>query len=293
MDKFSVLLFSGLTNGSVYGLVGLSLSLIYGANRVINFAQGEFVMIGTMSAILFMASYNLPVPVALLLTLGVVMAMALALEFAVYLPLRRRDAPPLTIMIGTLAFAITTMGVALLIWGPNQLSVPNILSMKPMTLGPLITNLQQLSIIGAFMTFLGLTWFILYRTSFGLAIRATGVDPKVALLMGIRSDRIVRFAFLFSATVSGLSGVLIGPLLGGQISIGVALTVKGFMAAILGGLGSPFAAAAGGLVIGIAEAMIAGYGNSLYAEPIIFLIILIVLFVRPYGLLGDFEAARR
>ena len=90
-----------------------------------------------------------------------------------------------------------------------------------------------------------------------------------------------------------LAGVLIGPLLGGQISIGVALTVKGFMAAILGGLGSPFAAAAGGVAIGVAEAMIAGYGNSLYAEPIIFLIILMVLFVRPYGLLGDFEAARR
>lgn len=293
MDKFSVLLFSGLTNGSVYGLVGLSLSLIYGANRVINFAQGEFVMIGTMSAILFMATYNLPLPVALVLTLGMVLAMALALEFAVYLPLRRRGAPPLTIMIGTMAFAITTMGLALLIWGPNQLSVPNILPMQPMTLGPLITNWQQLAIIGAFVVFLALTWFILYRTSFGLAIRATGVDPKVALLMGIRSDRIVRFAFLFSATVSGLAGVLIGPLLGGQISIGVALTVKGFMAAILGGLGSPFAAAAGGLAIGIAEAMIAGYGNSLYAEPIIFLIILMVLFVRPYGLLGDFEAARR
>ncbi|KRW94082.1 branched-chain amino acid ABC transporter permease [Paracoccus sp. MKU1] len=293
MDKFSVLLFSGLTNGSVYGLVGLSLSLIYGANRVINFAQGEFVMIGTMSAILFMATYNLPLPVALVLTLGVVLAMALALEFAVYLPLRKRDAPPLTIMIGTMAFAITTMGVALLIWGPNQLSVPNILPMEPMTVGPLITNWQQLAIISSFVAFLGLTWFILYRTSFGLAIRATGVDPKVALLMGIRSDRIVRFAFLFSATVSGLAGVLIGPLLGGQISIGLALTVKGFMAAILGGLGSPFAAAAGGLAIGVAEAMIAGYGNSLYAEPIIFLIILMVLFVRPYGLLGDFEAARR
>ncbi|MEF9602043.1 branched-chain amino acid ABC transporter permease, partial [Paracoccus sp. PXZ] len=172
-------------------------------------------------------------------------------------------------------------------------SVPNILPMEPMTVGPLITNWQQLAIISSFVAFLGLTWFILYRTSFGLAIRATGVDPKVALLMGIRSDRIVRFAFLFSATVSGLAGVLIGPLLGGQISIGLALTVKGFMAAILGGLGSPFAAAAGGLAIGVAEAMIAGYGNSLYAEPIIFLIILMVLFVRPYGLLGDFEAARR
>lgn len=293
MDKFSILFFAGLTNGSVYGLIGLSLSLIYGANRVINFAQGEFVMLGTMTAILFMATYQLPIPVAIVLVLAVVLVSALALEFGIYQPLKKRGAPPLTIMIGTLAFAITVTGIALLVWGPNQLFVPSILPMSPMAIGPLTTNWQQLAIVLSFGVLLIVTWLILYRTSFGLAIRATGVDPKVAMLMGIRSDRIVRFAFLFSAGISGFAGILIGPLLGGQISVGVALTVKGFMAAILGGLGGPFAAAAGGVAIGVAEALIAGYGNSLYAEPIIFLIILAVLFVRPYGLLGDFEAARR
>jgi branched-chain amino acid transport system permease protein len=293
MDKFSILFFAGLTNGSVYGLIGLSLSLIYGANRVINFAQGEFVMLGTMTAVLFMGTYNLPVPIALALVMAVVLVAALALEFGIYRPLTKRGAPPLTIMIGTLAFAITVTGVALLIWGPNQFFVPAILPMSPFNLGPLTTNMQQLAIVLSFGVLLLVTWFILYRTSFGLAIRATGVNPRVAMLMGIRSDRVVRFAFLFSAAISGFAGVLIGPLLGGQISVGVALTVKGFMAAILGGLGGPFAAAAGGVAIGVAEALLAGYGNSLYAEPIIFIIILGVLFVRPYGLLGDFEAARK
>jgi branched-chain amino acid transport system permease protein len=293
LDKFSILFFAGLTNGSVYGLIGLSLSLIYGANRVINFAQGEFVMLGTMTAVLFMATYSMPAPPALIAVLVVVMVGGLVLELGIYRPLARRGAPPLTIMIGTLAFAIVITGIALLIWGPNQLFVPAILPMDPVILGPLTTNLQQIAIIVFFGLLLLLTWFILYKTRFGLSIRATGVDAKVAKLMGIRSERVVRFTFVFSAAISGFAGVLIGPLLGGQISVGVALTVKGFMAAILGGLGSPFAAAAGGVAIGVMEALLAGYGNSLYAEPIVFVIILGVLFVRPYGLLGDFEAVRR
>ncbi|WP_244832011.1 branched-chain amino acid ABC transporter permease [Caballeronia sp. TF1N1] len=293
MDKMAVFLLAGLTNGSVYGLIGLSLSLIYGTNRIINFAQGDFVMAGAMSAILFMVTCSLPAPFAIAAVIAVVLVAALALEFGIYRPLMKRGAPPLTIMIGTLAGAIIASGGALLIWGANQLYVPAIFSLAPITLGPLTTNLQQLAIMVAFVVLLTVTWFLLYRTSFGLCIRATGAQPRVAQLMGIRASRVVRFGFMFSAAVSGLAGVLVGPLLGGQVSMGVELTVKGFMAAILGGLGSPFASAAGGLAIGVLEAFVAGYGSSLYAEPIIFLLILLVLLVRPFGLLGDFEASRR
>ena len=273
--------------------MGLSISLIYGTNRVINFAQGEFVMLGAMSAILFMVTYSLPLYLAIPAIIGVVLIAALGLEFGIYRPLVKRGAPPLTIMIGTLAAAIIASGGALLIWGPQQLYVPNILSLEAMRAGPLTTNAQQLAIIGVFAAFLLGTWYLLYRTSFGLCIRATGVNPRVALLMGIRSQRVIRFGFMFSAVVSGLVGLLIGPLLGGQVQMGVTLTVKGFMAAILGGLGSPFASAAGGVLIALVEALVAGYGSSLYAEPIIFALILLVLFFRPYGLLGDVEAVRR
>jgi branched-chain amino acid transport system permease protein len=293
MDKMAVFLLAGLTNGSVYGLIGLSLSLIYGTNRIINFAQGDFVMAGAMSAILFMVTCSLPAPLAIAAVIAVALIGALALEFGIYRPLTKRGAPPLTVMIGTLAGAIIASGGALLIWGANQLYVPNIFSLDPITLGPLTTNLQQIAIMVAFVLLLCVTWFLLYRTSFGLCIRATGAQPRIAQLMGIRASRVVRFGFMFSACVSGLAGVLVGPLLGGQVSMGVELTVKGFMAAILGGLGSPFASAAGGLAIGVLEAFVAGYGSSLYAEPIIFLLILIVLLVRPFGLLGDFEASRR
>ncbi len=293
MDQIGVLLLAGLTNGSVYGLVGLSISLIYGTNRVINFAQGEFVMLGAMSAILFMVTFALPLVVALPAIIAVVVAAGLLLELGVYRPLLKRGAQPLTIMIGTLAGAIIASGTALLIWGPQQLYVPNVLSLEALRLGPLTTNPQQLAIILVFALFLLVTWWLLYRTSFGLSVRATGVNPKIALLMGIRSQNVVRFGFLFSAAVSGIVGLLIGPLLGAQVNMGVDLTVKGFMAAILGGLGSPFAAAAGGVLIALVEALVAGYGSSLYAEPIIFGLILMILFFRPYGLLGDFEAVRR
>jgi branched-chain amino acid transport system permease protein len=291
--KFSYLLLAGLTNGSVYGLIGLSLSVIYGASRVINFAQGEFVMLGAMCAVLFMVTFALPWPLALPAILTVVIIAALALDYCIYRPLMRRKAPPLTIMIATLAAAIVVYGAAFLIFGPNQRYVPPVLSLQPLRLGFLVTNSQQLSLILIFFVFLIATWYILYRTRFGLSVRATGVSPRVALLMGIRSERIVQFSFIFSAFISGVAGMMVGPLLGGHVGMGLLLTVKGFMAAILGGLGSPFAAAAGGIAIGMMEALMAGYGTSLYAEPAIFVLILLVLIVRPYGLLGDYEAERR
>lgn len=293
MEKLGYLLLAGITNGSVYGLIGLSLSIIYGSSRVINFAQGDFVMLGAMCAILFAVTASLPWALTLPLALVAVLLVALGLDYGVYRPMVRRNAPPLTIMMGTLGAAIIIIGAALLIWGPDQQFVPAIFSLEPLKLGPLITNSQQMAIIAMFVFFLGLTWFILYRTRFGLSVRATGVNPRVALLMGIRSERIVQFSFLFSALVSGMSGILVGPILGGQIGMGLLLTVKGFMAAILGGLGSPFAAAAGGLAIGLMESLMAGYGTSLYAEPAIFLLILLVLLVRPYGLLGDYEAEKK
>jgi len=196
-------------------------------------------------------------------------------------------------MMGTLGAAIIIFGIALIVWGPDQQFVPALFSIEPIALGAFITNPQQLAIIAFFAAFLLFTWWLLYGTRFGLSIRATGVNPRVAALMGIRSERIVQFSFVFSALLSGVSGLLVGPLLGGQIGMGLLLTVKGFMAAILGGLGSPFASAAGGVAIGMMEALMAGYGTSLYAEPAIFLLILMVLLVRPYGLLGDYEAERR
>lgn len=293
MEKLGYLLLAGITNGSVYGLIGLSLSIIYGSSRVINFAQGDFVMLGAMCAILFSVTAAVPLGLAVPLVLVAVMLVALGLDYGVYRPLVRRGAPPLTIMMGTLGAAIIIFGAALQIWGTDQQFVPTLFSLEPMKLGVLITNSQQLAIIALFAACLAVTWFILYRTRFGLSIRATGVNPRVALLMGIRSERIVQFSFLFSALVSSMSGILVGPILGGQIGMGLILTVKGFMAAILGGLGSPFAAAAGGIAIGMMESLMAGYGTSLYAEPAIFLLILLVLFVRPYGLLGDYEAEKR
>lgn len=292
MEKLTVLILSGLTNGSVYGLVGLSLSLIYVSSRVINFAQGEFVMLGAMSTVFFMLTLNLPAPISVVASIVLGVAVALLLERLVYAPLARR-ADSLTVMIGTFAAAVVIAGTALVAWGPNQLFVPNLFSLNPIRLGAITTTAQQCAIIGSFVLFIVLTWWVLFKTNFGLTIRAVGVNPSVARLMGIRAERIIRFGFLFSAAVSVVAGVLIGPLLGGQISMGVLLSVKGFMAAILGGLGSPFAAAAGGLLIGILEAMVGGYGNSLYAEPIIFGLILIVLLVKPYGLLGEFEAVQR
>lgn len=292
MEKPIILTLSGLANGSVYGLIGLGLALIYTSSRVINFAQGEFVMIGAMLIATLMLTLELPPLVACLLVCVACATIALLLERLTYAPLVRR-AELLYVLIGTFAGALIISGAALVIWGPSQIYVPNVFPNEPIRLGAITTTGQQLAIIVSFIAALLTAWVILYKTGFGLQVRATGINPVVAELMGIRTSRVLRFAFVFSAILSGVSGLLIGPFLGGQVAMGVPLTVKGFMAAILGGLGNPFAAAAGGLAIGLLESFVGGYGNSLYAEPIIFSAILVVLIVRPYGLLGEFEAAQR
>ena len=173
MEKLGYLLLAGITNGSVYGLIGLSLSIIYGSSRVINFAQGDFVMLGAMSTVMFVIAAALPWPVAIVAILALVLMAGLALDYGVYRPMIKRNAPPLTIMMGTLGAAIVIYGAALLAWGPDQQFVPALFSLDPMMIGVLITNSQQIAIIVAFVIFLILTWFILYRTRFGLSIRAT------------------------------------------------------------------------------------------------------------------------
>ena len=270
MQTFGILILSGLTNGSVYALIGLLSAMTYGASRVINFAQGDFVMLGALSTVLFVTTLSLPMIIGVPLVLIVCGAIGFLVERFAYRPLIRRNSQPLTVMIGTLACASIMTGGALLIWGPNQLFVPNAFSLEGVTVAGITSTPQQLAIISTFAILMALIWYLLYRTKFGLAVRAVGIDPDVAKLMGIRAETIIAFSFVFSATVGGLTGSLVGPLLGGHVSMGIMLTIKGFMAVILGGMGSPFAAAAGGIAIGLLEATVAFYGNSFYAEPIIF-----------------------
>jgi len=292
MDAIAILILSGLTNGSVYALVGLSLAMTYNASRVINFAQGDFVMLGAMTTVYFATTMALPMFVSIHLVLLVCAAGGFLIERFAYRPLMARNAQPLTVMIGTLACATIMTGAALLIWGPNQLFVPNTFSLNSISVAGITSTPQQISIIVTFVMLMAGIWFLLYRTRFGLAIRAVGVDPNVSKLMGIRAERVVAFAFVFSAIIGGMAGLLVGPFLGGHVAMGIVLTLKGFMAVILGGMGSPFAAAAGGIVIGLLEAIVAYYGNSFYAEPIIFGLILLTMVVRPAGLLGEWEATR-
>ena len=292
-ETLAVLVLSGLTNGSVYALVGLSLALTYGASRVINFAQGEFVMLGALSTVLFVTTFSLPMFISISLVLFVCAIGGYMIERFAYRPLIRRNADPLTVMIGTLACASIMTGGALLVWGPNQLFVPNALSLDSISLGGITSTPQQLAINSCFAISMLVVWLLLYRTRFGLAIRAVGVDPSISKLMGIRAERVIAFAFVCSAVLGGLAGILVGPFLGGHVTMGLVLTIKGFMAVILGGMGSPFAAAAGGIVIGLLEAVVAYYGSSFYSEPIIFALILVTMMIRPAGLLGEWEATHK
>jgi branched-chain amino acid transport system permease protein len=289
LEIFFQVFLAGAITGSAYGLVALAISLIYNSTRVVNFGQGDQVMLAAMLAAVFLGALNLPAIPALVL-IAVILALAGVIwDRLVYSPLLRRRAPPISIGLGTLGAGIAVSGLVLTIFGPNELFVPSLLPAEVIAVGPVATTWQRAIVLPIFALLILATYLFLNRTMFGLAVRATGYNREVAQLMGVRVRTVVLFSFVFSGLMSAVTGILIGPLLGATFSLGLFYTVKGFMAAIVGGIDSPFAAVAGGLLIGFLEVFVAGYVNSLYGEPIVFALALAVLLIRPSGLLREKE----
>lgn len=290
MSEFANVILSGLVNGGVYGFVALGIALIYSATRTVNFAQGTFVAVGSLLTSTLLPASGGSRWLALLAAIALGAALGWVLYALVYVRLTRLGARPFTIMIAYFAFAITIEGIALLIWGPSTLFVGAVISEEPLALGVFHTTSQRLVTIAAFWALLLGYWWVSKNTRFGMQVRATGESPSKALLVGIKPSRVVAVAFVFSGAISTLMGLLIGPVFGATYNAGVNLTVYGFIAAIIGGLGSPLAAGLGGVLLGIVQALVANYGSSLYADPIVFAILIVILLIRPYGLVGKAEA---
>jgi len=289
-DQFLQYIFSGITSGSIYALTALGFTLIFNATQVINFSQGQLVMLGGMVAVGF-HEFGLPLWACFLASIVVVVLLSAGLERSAIRPLLNK---------GVMAQVIATVGAsfvfetgAMMIWGRDALTLPAFSGEDPISLGKATVVPQTLWVVGLTALIVIALQLFYRKTLFGKAVRACSVNPMAARLQGISYRRVVLFSFAMSGAISAAAGVMITPISFMSYSSGALLGLKGFAAATLGGLGSPVGAVAGGFALGIMEALGVGLVSAGYKDAIAFVILLLVLFVRPAGLLGAKVVSRQ
>ncbi|WP_374299184.1 branched-chain amino acid ABC transporter permease [Paracoccus sp. (in: a-proteobacteria)] len=283
MAELLQFLFSGVTVGAVYALVALGFTIIYNASDVVNFAQGEFVMLGGMLTFVCHAS-GLPLPLAALIAIAATSAIGVAMNKLAIEP--ARGAPVVSLIIITIGASIFIRGGAQLLFGKQIHSFPAFSGDTPLRIGGATILPQSLWVIGgAVVVFVGL-WLFFTRTLTGRAVLATSNNRLAAQLVGINTGFVMTLSFALSAGIGALAGVLATPITLTSYDVGLAFALKGFAAAMLGGMGNPKGALAGGFLLGLLEALTAGYLSSQYKDAAAFVVILLVLFFMPQGLFG-------
>jgi len=321
MDTFVQQLVNGLTAGSVYAVVALGYTMVYGIIQLINFAHGEVVMIGAMVAFTVInALVPAGLPPLLIVLLGtacaipICMLVGYAMERLAYRPLRH--APRLAPLITAIGVSIILQHLALLIWSRNILAFPQIIPSQTYLIGGAAISTVQIAILAICFGMMGALAILVYRTPLGTAMRATAQNPQVAGLMGVDINRVIAWTFVIGAALGAVAGVLFGTYYGiAQYTMGSILGLKAFSAAVLGGIGNIPGAMLGGVLLGIVEALGAGYigdltnlcayetlapriadceggGNfvlfgSNYQDVFAFIVLILVLVFRPSGLLGE------
>lgn len=289
MAEFLQFLFSGLTVGAVYALVALGFTLIYNASGIINFAQGEFVMLGGMTTV-FLALVGVPLPLAAAVAVLVAVAVGLLLYRFAIEPARGADTVSL-IMI-TIGASIFLRGAAQVVFDKRFHSLPHLFGTDPLRIGGAAILPQSLVVLAGATVIVVLLWVFIDRTLFGKAVIATAANRLAARLVGINTGHMIGFSFAISAAIGALAGILVTPITLTSYDVGTLLALKGFAAAMLGGMGYALGAVVGGLLLGLLEAFSAGYLSSKYKDVVAFLVILAVFFVMPQGLLGRAKVER-
>lgn len=283
MSEFMQFLFSGVTVGATYALAALGFTLIYNASNVINFAQGEFIMLGGMLAFFFMQS-GLPMPLAILLAIVIPAMVGMLLEKLTIEP--ARDAEVVTLIIITIGSSLVIRGLIQIWLGKGTHSYPAFSGSEPIHIGGATLLPQSLWVLGITAAVVVALWYFFSRTLAGKAILATSCNPLAAKLVGINTQWVLLVSFALSAALGAIGGVLLTPITLTSYDVGIMLGLKGFVAAVVGGLGSGLGAVVGGLMVGIIEAMGAGYISSAYKDAIPFILILFILFFMPRGIFG-------
>lgn len=281
---------SGLTNGSIYALIALGFCLIQNATGLVNFAQGEFVMLGAMIVITLYNSLHLPMPVAFVLSACAVALVGMGLECGPIRHSRNRDI--LTLVMITVGASISIRGASMMLWGKSAHIFPAIGGDTPILLLGAAVLPQSLWIMALSAAVLVALYCFFHRTLLGKAIRGVADNPFGAVLVGISVKRLVALSFALSGALGAMAGILITPITSMSYDAGLMLGLKGFAAGILGGYGSTVGAVVGGILLGVLESFGAGLISSAYKDAIAFLILLAILFVRPAGLFGSVRIHR-
>lgn len=289
MSEFLQFVFSGLTVGAVYALVALGFTIVYNASDVINFAQGEFVMLGGMVTV-FAVAAGVPLPLAALLAILAAIAVGIALHRLAIEP--AHGASVVALIIITIGASIFLRGVAQVLFDKQFHSLDPFTGDAPIHVGGATILPQSFWVFGGAAAIFLLLWQFYQRTMLGKAIIATASNRLAARLVGINTSTIMTLSFGLSAAIGALAGVLVTPITLTSYDVGTLLALKGFAAAMLGGMGHPLGAVVGGVLVGLCEAFGAGYVSSEYKDAIAFLIILLVLFVMPRGLFGASSVER-
>jgi branched-chain amino acid transport system permease protein len=280
---FLQFLLSGITQGSVYALIALGFMVIYNSSEIINFAQGEFVMLGGMITVAF---YTAKVPLLLAILFAVVLTTLFGVLFQ-HLAIRPlKKAPPFSMIMLTIGASIFIRGVAMLVWGKDTFSLPLFITGAPLVIGGAVIIPHALVVTGVAVLLMLLLQIFFKLTLVGQAMRASAVNKVGASLCGIKPEWMVKLSFALSAALGSIAGIVIAPTNLTSYDVGVMLGLKGFVVAIIGGLNSFVGTICGGLLLGIIEALGAGFISSQYKNAITFCLLIIILIVRPSGIFG-------
>jgi branched-chain amino acid transport system permease protein len=290
LQQIPQFLVSGITNGSIYALIAFGFCLIQNATGLVNFAQGDFVMLGAMIMISLQQVAHLPVMAALPLAVAAVAVIGVLLEQGPIRQSRNRDV--LTLVMITVGASIFFRGGSMLVWGKNAHILPAWGGDRPIVLGNAAILPQVLWLLGLSLVVLAALYVFFHRTLVGKAMRAVADNPQGALLIGVSVRRLMALAFALSGALGALAGILVTPLTSMNYDGGLMLGLKGFAAAILGGYGSALGAVVGGLLLGVLESLGAGLISSAYKDAFAFLVLLAILFLKPAGILGSARVRR-
>ena len=306
MDIFLQQIINGLILGSMYALVALGYTMVYGIINLINFAHGEVLMVGALTSwtvVSMLAESGLPGWLMMLISLVFAIIICAALNFSIeklaYRPLR--NAPRLAPLITAMGMSLLLQTVAMIIWKPNPKPYPILLPSEPLHVGGAVISITQCLILGLTVTILAGLMYLVNRTKLGRAMRATAENPRVAALMGVRPDMVISATFVIGAALAAVAGVMWAANYGTvQHAMGFMPGLKAFTAAVLGGIGNLAGAVVGGVLLGLVEALGAGYLGDLtggvlgshYADIFAFVTLILVLTLRPQGLLGERVADR-
>ncbi len=279
-DQLAQYTASGLVVGGVYALIGLGFVIVYSVTRIINFAQGEFVMLGALLMVSFEQA-GLGVGVGLVLTVAAVALLGALLERVAIHPLA--SAPALAVLILTIGASIAIRGTALVVWGTDPAALRAFSPGPPLHLFGATMVRQGLWVLAVAAIVFALLWFFFTRTYAGTAVRACAVNARAARLMGIRVDRMYLLAFALSGALGAVAGAVIAPITYATYDMGLMLGLKGFVAATLGGLVSPPGAIVGGFLLGLLESYSAGLLSSGYKDAVAFIVLIVVLLVQAAG----------